>query len=123
MTQQPFQKSALPLPKSKLVFTVPAPDVSMIDDEATSPLPSSTRKKLKLPSSATKLFDVTPPSKMTGNWDISDGSFELGSPTLEDAPALEEEPDEPEYMPPTAMGTSHLLHTAYRIDHSSRIGL
>lgn len=109
-SKDPFHKSALPLPKSKLVFTTSAPsaaDISAIEDEATSPLPSSTRRSLKLPSSATKLFDVTPPSRIMGNgggWDISDGSIDIGSPLLEPTPFIEEEPDELEYMPPSAIG-------------------
>ena len=103
---QPVKKSALPLPKSKLVFTTSGPDANVTEEEGTSPLPSSTRTKLKLPSSGTKLFDVTPPSRMMGNWDISDGSIDLGSPIMEPVPVLEPEPelDEIEYMPPTAIG-------------------
>lgn len=74
--------------------------------------PSTTRKKLRVPRSASKSFET--PITRGDHWNVSDTSIELGGPNVADVP--EEEVDdfsEPEYMPPTAVGKSDQSYDAY----------
>lgn len=60
---------------------------------------SSTRKKLRLPRSAIKTFET--PETKGNHWDVSDVSIEA---SMEDTSVTEEDYDDVEYAPPTAIG-------------------
>lgn len=62
---------------------------------------SSTRKKLRLPRSASKSFQT--PDPMGNHWDVSDGSIEAS--VIDEVSITEEDYDDVEYGPPTAIGT------------------
>lgn len=66
--------------------------------------PSSTRKKLRFPRSASKSFE-TPVTK-GDHWNVSDVSIDLAGNSLEDVNEKDEEPDysDIEYMPPRSVG-------------------
>jgi hypothetical protein len=70
-------------------------------------LPSSTRKHVRQPRSASKSFE-TPPNQVNP-WDVSGGDFEIGLP--EGQASVQEKDagpdyDEVEYMPPRPVGES-----------------
>lgn len=89
--------------KLALISPVTAP-LSLVEQ---TPLPSATRSHPRAPRpSHGPALPQTP--AVSGNpWDVSDGSIRLGQSTGLDQSvggALEEEPDEIEYMPPKAIG-------------------
>jgi hypothetical protein len=99
----PFHNARFPVtpgtasPKPSKSFAIPS-DVS-----AGPPAPriSSTRKKLRLPRSASKSFQT--PDTKGNHWDVSDASVEASM--IEEASITEEDYDDVEYGPPTAIGT------------------
>ncbi|KAF8504026.1 hypothetical protein JB92DRAFT_3145772 [Gautieria morchelliformis] len=99
--QTPFNKAPLPLTPGHASLK-PSKSFGILKDDtvaASTRRLSSTRKKLRLPRSASKIFQ-TPETK--GNyWDVSDGSIECS--TIEDASLTEEDYGDVEYAPPTAI--------------------
>lgn len=66
--------------------------------------PSSTRKHIRVPRSASKSFET--PQSQGNHWDVSDISIEcpdVGAAVVNES-IEEEDYDEIEYMPPTAVG-------------------
>lgn len=79
------------------------PLIALDEAQQHTPLlpPSSTRKKQRVPRSASKSFET--PVTRGDHWNVSDLSIEVGGSSLEEV--HEDGPDysEPEYMPPTAI--------------------
>ena len=112
-----------PLPATKLAFLEPGYDGSPL----LFPRPSSTRKHIRVPRSASRSFE-TPPSRTlnvqpnhNSPWDVSELDICLGqdqSSIVDDALAKEDH-DELEYMPPRPVGvclriySSHTTHNAH----------
>jgi len=88
-----------PLPQTKLTFLDAESDNPLL-----FPLPSSTRKHVRVPRSASRSFE-TPPSTLTvppNQWDVSELDIVLGqeqSSIVEDV-LVKDDYDEVEYMPP-----------------------
>ncbi|TDL26095.1 hypothetical protein BD410DRAFT_825979 [Rickenella mellea] len=72
--------------------------------EQSTPLlpPSSTRRKLRIPRSASKSFET--PITKGDHWNVSDLSIDIASTTLQEVSEEDVSDDsEPEFMPPTAV--------------------
>ena len=82
----------------------PSKSFAVLNDDSIAPSGrriSSTRKKLRLPRSARKEFQT--PETRVNYWDVSDVSIEAS--VTDDASVTEEDYDDVEYAPPTAIGT------------------
>ena len=64
--------------------------------------PSSTRKHIRVPRSASKSFET--PLNSSNHWDVSEVSIVVPEPQAETV--VEDDYDEIEYMPPNTLGTS-----------------
>ncbi|KAI5121558.1 hypothetical protein M0805_000739 [Coniferiporia weirii] len=91
-----------PLPRNGKTakFALPA---LLDENESGTPVqpPSSSRKKLRVPRSASKSFET--PNTKGDHWNVSDVSIDLGGTSLDEVDEVDaNEPDysEPEYMPP-----------------------
>ncbi|OCH88635.1 hypothetical protein OBBRIDRAFT_888955 [Obba rivulosa] len=89
-----------------LAFADPAP-AQTLGTPGTALRPSSTRKSLRAPRSAGKLaLDFKTPVTRGNHWDVSDGDVSVGGAEVgaeERGAVLEEDYDEIEHMPPTAI--------------------
>lgn len=63
--------------------------------------PSSLRRHVRVPRSASKSFE-TPPNK-GHHWDVSDASIVIAEPEVQET-IVEDDYDEVEYMPPNTLG-------------------
>lgn len=113
-------KTPLPNRHNNAAFVTPAPNAlkisklpltSLVYDagQTETPLqpPSTSRKKLRIPRSASKSFE-TPVTK-GDHWNVSDVSIDVDGLNLDEVKEDDtNEPDysDPEYMPPTAIGES-----------------
>lgn len=68
--------------------------------------PSSTRKHIRVPRSASKSFE-TPQTRTGNHWDISDASIEVAEVPVLNESIQEEDYDEVEYAPPPLPGWSN----------------
>ncbi|KAF8585905.1 hypothetical protein K439DRAFT_1632169 [Ramaria rubella] len=97
--QTPFSKACPPVTPGPTSLKPSKSFVVFNESSVGSPRISSTRKKPRLPRSASKSFE-TP--ETTGNhWDVSDGSIEAS--IIEETSIVEEDYDDVEYAPPTAI--------------------
>jgi hypothetical protein len=105
----PFKKTPFPVTPGPASLK-PSKSFAIYNDDSVAPSArriSSTRKKLRLPISASKNFET--PETKGNHWDVSDVSIEAS--VVEDASITEEDYDDVEYTPPTAIGnTSSLLY-------------
>lgn len=76
------------------------------------PRPSSTRKHIRVPRSASKSFET--PQTEGNHWDVSDISIEGPEMAAVNESIEEEDCSEIEYMPPTAVGKNHSPFVLFR---------
>ena len=112
---QHFQ-TPLPQPSKFPALSLVEPDTLLRFERTPESLlrPSSLRKHVRAPRSASRSFE-TPPNQ--GNhWDISEGSIVIPESEVQEITALDDH-DEIEYMPPNTLGAlfSHFMCTHHQI--------
>lgn len=92
-----------PLPRGSKLTKMPLSiSQSVFQTPGTLLRPSSTRKHIRVPRSASKSFET--PQSQGNHWDVSDISIEGPETATVNESIGEEDTDEVEYMPPSAIG-------------------